>query len=54
MTIQSVITHKGSLILSTDLRATIDKFKSYVGVKKIFEVKENFQAGIMINGLMDF
>lgn len=54
MTIQTVIINRGSLILASDLRATIDEYKSYVGVKKIFDIKPEFPAGIMINGLMDF
>ena len=53
MTIQSVMSNKGSLILASDLAVTMEDYKSYVGVKKIFEFKD-FPAGIMINGLMDF
>lgn len=54
MTIQAVIYNKGSMILCTDLRQTVEEYKSYVGVKKIFEIKENKPLGIMFNGLMDF
>ncbi len=54
MTIQSVIYNKGSMILCTDLRQTVEEFKSYVGVKKIFEIKKNQPVAIMFNGLMDF
>ena len=42
------------MILCTDLRQTVEEFKSYVGVKKIFELKETEPVGIMFNGLMDF
>ena len=54
MTIQAVINNRGSMILCTDLRQTIEEFKSYVGVKKIFELKDEKPYGIMINGAMDF
>ena len=54
MTIQTVIYNKGSMILCTDLRQTVEEFKSYVGVKKIFELKKSEPVGIMFNGLMDF
>ena len=54
MTIQTVINNKNSMILCTDIRQTIDDYKSYIGVKKIFEIKENTPYGIMINGLMEF
>jgi len=47
------MSNKGSLILASDLAVTMEDYKSYVGVKKIFEFKD-FPAGIMINGLMDF
>lgn len=54
MTIQTVINNKTSMILCTDIRQTIDDFKSYIGVKKIFDIRENTPYGIMINGLMEF
>jgi hypothetical protein len=54
MTIQAVILNKGSLILASDMAITMDVYKSYTGVKKIFEINENVPMGIMINGLMDF
>lgn len=54
MTIQSAVYNKGSLILCSDLRQTVEEYKSYIGVKKIFEMNETHPIGIMINGLMDF
>lgn len=54
MTIQAVISNKNSMILCTDTRQTIDDYKSYEGVKKIFSIKENLPYGIMINGRMEF
>ena len=54
MTIQTVIINKNSMILCTDIRQTIEDFKSYAGFKKIFDIKENEPYGIMINGLMEF
>ena len=54
MTIQAIIYNKGSMILCTDLRQTVEEFKSYVGVKKIFKLKKSEPVGIMFNGLMDF
>lgn len=54
MTIQTVIINSGTIILASDLRATIDESKSYVGVRKIFELDNDIPIGIMINGLMDF
>lgn len=54
MTIQAIISNKTSMILCTDLQQTIDEYKSYIGVKKIFEIKKNKPLGIMINGFMDF
>ena len=54
MTIQTVISNKNSMILCADTRQTVDDFKSYARVKKIFEIKENMPYGIMINGAMEF
>ncbi len=54
MTIQSVINNKHSMVLCTDLRQTVDEYKSYVGIEKIFDINENVPYGIMINGLMEF
>lgn len=54
MTIQTTIINSGTIILASDLRATIDESKSYVGVRKIFELDNDIPIGIMINGLMDF
>lgn len=54
MTIQTVINNKTSMILCTDIRQTIDDFKSYIGVKKIFDIRKDSPYGIMINGLMEF
>lgn len=54
MTIQSVIFNKRSLILASDLAVTTDEYKSYIGVKKIFEIDKNTPMGIMIKGAMEF
>ena len=54
MTIQTVMNNKNSMILCTDIRQTIEDFKSYTGVKKIFDLKENEPYEIMINGLIEF
>lgn len=39
MTIQSVMSNKGSLVLANDLAVTMEDYKSYVGVKKNFRVQ---------------
>lgn len=49
-----MIMNKGSLILSSDLAVTMEDYKSYVGVKKVFELKNDVPAGIMINGFVNF
>ncbi len=54
MTIQAVIMNRGTLIFASDFRGTIDEYKSYTGIKKIFKLDETQPIGIMINGLMDF
>ena len=54
MTIEAAIIDKRSLILSSDLAMTTEEYKSYIGVKKIFEIKENEPIGMMINGAMEF
>lgn len=40
MTIQCMIINKSSLILSSDLTVTMDDYKSYYGVKKVFEIEK--------------
>ena len=54
MTIEAAIIDKRSLILSSDLAITTEEYKSYIGVKKIFEIKEKEPLGMMINGAMEF
>ena len=54
MTIQTIIYNKSTMILCSDLRQTVEEYKSYIGVKKIFELKENQPVAIMFNGLIDF
>lgn len=49
-----MIINKSSLILASDLAVTMDEYKSYIGIKKVFELNSDFPIGFMINGLMDF